>query len=198
MRSGVKTVTFDNRIVLLGVIAHYATLHKRVKIVTPRGIAEEFNDDSIAGNKRLCLSCKKVELTKRQKTYCCQSCASSHRVVLGEGARKVITARVCKNPECGKEFKPALNRTVFCSVSCAKHVTKRRKIACKNPECSNVFRPHDKRSLYCSSLCANAVRAIKDKQCVNCNKQFKPKEKQQKFCCLKCSSDSKRKNNDTR
>lgn len=198
MRSGVKSVYFDDRIVLLGVIAHYATLHNRVKIVTPRGIVEEFDDDSIAENKRLCLACNKVELTKKQKTYCSQSCASSHRVVLGTDNRKVISPRNCKNPDCGKEFKPALNRTVFCSVACAKHVTKRQNIACKNPACSNIFRPHDKRSLYCSNLCANAVRAIKDKQCDNCKKLFKPKEKQQKFCCLKCYGESKRKDNDTR
>lgn len=31
-----------------------------------------------------------------------------------------------------------------------------------------------------------------------CKKQFQPKFKQQNFCCLKCSGESKRKDNDTR
>ena len=206
MRSGVKTVSFDDRKVLLGVIAHYATLHQRVQIITPRGIAEEFASEEKRiekkriEEKRICLFCKKVELTQRQKKYCSQVCSSRHQVDLGTGKRKPITARFCKNKECNKEFTPALNRTVFCSVACAKHVTKNPKIVCKNPECAKEFKPHDKSSRYCSISCANIMRAIKDKQCANanCKKLFKPKEKPQKFCCLKCSGESKRKNNGTR
>jgi len=144
------------------------------------------------------LFCKKVELTKKQKKYCCQSCASSHRVVLGTDNRKVIESRFCKNKECNKKFKPNLNRTVFCSRTCAKHHTKKPKKVCSNPACLNEFKPHDKTSLYCSISCANAVRCLTAKQCANplCNKQFQPSYRMQKFCCLKCSSDAKRIDND--
>ena len=174
MRSGVKTVSFDDRIMLLGVINHYVTLHQRVKIVTPRGIAEESDYGSATHGE--------IIRTRKKRTQ--------------------PILKVCKNNKCKREFTPKKHDVVFCSKSCAKQALKKVRLKiCENPKCAKKeFDAPYKHSRFCCKSCSNAGRTRLEKECANpvCKKQFQPNYKDQKFCCLKCSALSKGKNNDTR
>lgn len=111
--------------------------------------------------------------------------------------------KIC--PHCGKEFKliKYLNKHINnCSLN-----SKNIKIC---PKCG---KEHTKQGLYCSRKCANSKKhsektkkKIKESlktynrninnfvvddykyKCLNCDKEFKPRRKNQRFCCLKCAS----------
>lgn len=167
MRSGVKTVSFGNRVVLYGVIAHYVTLHQRVKIVTPRGIVEDFEQRQIVSKlkqpKRFCLFCKTKQLTDKQDKYCCVTHVSKHIASTRKIQRKQDMTRICKNTDCKKEFVAARKSKGYCCLQCWANDQKRPMITCKNPLCAKKFRPSKATSVFCCLSCVRQYQAKKVK-----------------------------------
>ena len=154
----IQTVVFENRIITIGVLLHYATLFERIKVSAPSRSVELSDDSNVKPDNQKELTKRKHEpcnnFVTSTRIFCSLSCSSKHRVMTGNGYKKkrVLEDKHCKNPECNKLFRPQQDKTVFCSSSCAKAVLKRDKKQCAY--CKKIFSPKKASSICCSRSCS--------------------------------------------
>ena len=99
---------------------------------------------------------------------------------------------VCKNPACGKLFRPKANSQKFCTARCRERYKKKllrdkkkeKKKAkrhpvqiCANPECSKEFIPKRLGMLYCSVRCQVRVhnQRTKEKTLIKYIRKYRPR-----------------------
>lgn len=129
-----------------------------VKKETPVEPAQEPEQTS-----KRCPNCnKEFESKFKDKIYCSRSCSVVYR------KKHNVKTRRCINPNCGKEFESAGNKT--CSKECAaflraqgcraKHQVRSvpyQAQTCSNPDCGKEFKAVRKQP-YCSRSCAQAAQ----------------------------------------
>lgn len=156
----IQTVVFENRIIAIGVLLHYATLFDRIKISTPSRSVELHDENYVISSQKELTKCKHKpcnNFVTSPRLFCSLSCSSKHRVMTGNGytKKRVLEDKHCKNPKCNKLFRPRQDKIAFCSPSCAREVSKRDKKQCAYEHCKKIFSPKKASSIFCSLSCSS-------------------------------------------